>query len=229
MYKTGDMGRWLPDGAIEFLGRVDFQVKIRGFRIEPGEIESVLSAHGRVKEAVVIAREDPTGAKRLAAYLTPGGKGSAPDPGELTAFLKAKLPDYMIPSSYTVLDALPLTPSGKIDRKALPEPDSDRLRAHAFVAPGNETEEMIAEIWRELLHIENVGVHDNFFEMGGHSLFATVVASRLREKRRMKIPVKRLFEYPTISELADYIEALASPGESADPGAAGDEEIEISF
>ncbi|MCP4716598.1 MAG: amino acid adenylation domain-containing protein, partial [Deltaproteobacteria bacterium] len=141
LYKTGDLCRCLPDGNIEFMGRIDHQVKIRGFRIELGEIESVLSRHERVKEAVVIAREDQPGNKQLAAYLVPKKEDKAPEHSELREFLKAKLPDYMIPAAFVILAALPLTPNGKIDRKALPSPDLDLMREFEFVAPGNETEE----------------------------------------------------------------------------------------
>ncbi|MCP4628150.1 MAG: AMP-binding protein, partial [bacterium] len=145
LYKTGDLCRYLPDGNIEFLGRIDHQVKVRGFRIELGEIESVLSRHGQVKEAVVIAREDQPGNKQLAAYLVPKKEDKAPEHSDLREFLKAKLPDYMIPAAYVILESLPLTPNGKIDRKALPSPDPDLMRAHEFVGPRNETEEIIAE------------------------------------------------------------------------------------
>ncbi len=209
LYKTGDLCRRLPDGNIEFLGRIDHQVKIRGFRIELGEIESVLSRHEQVQETVVIAREDQPGNKQLVAYLTPKKQEKAPEPGELREFFQAKLPDYMIPAAFVILKNLPLTPNGKIDRKALPSPDLDLMREHEFVAPGNETEEIIAEIWKIVLEVEKVSVHDNFFEIGGHSLLATVVISRMQEMFKIKITIRSFFEFPTISEFGKYIETLS--------------------
>lgn len=213
IYKTGDLCRYLPDGNIEFLGRMDHQVKIRGFRIELGEIEAALREHTQVKEAVVIAREDQPGNKQLTAYLAPEEKEKTPEQSELRGFLKAKLPDYMIPSPFVTLEALPLTPNGKIDRKALPAPDRDLMREHAFAAPGNEMEEIISSIWKEVLNLEKVSVHDDFFVMGGHSLLAIVVVSRIQKKFSVRIPIKSIFDFPTISEFGEYMDQTISSAE----------------
>jgi len=214
-YKTGDLGRFLPDGNIEILGRIDNQVKIRGFRIELGEIELVLCQHPGVREAVVVAREDVPGDKRLVAYLVAASQNSSVS--EISGFLKAKLPEYMIPSIFMFLDALPSTPNGKIDRKSLPAPDRHRDGLEqAYVAPRSLTEEILAEIWADVLKLDRVGIHDNFFDLGGHSLKATQVVSRLRKMFQSEIPLRHLFEFPTIAELAAVISAseekqMASP------------------
>ena len=198
LYKTGDLARYLPDGNIEFLGRGDQQVKIRGFRIELGEIEAALRQHPVVREAAVLAREDPPGGpsaslrreKRLVAYVAAESTAE-----ELRRFLKDKLPEYMVPAHFVFLNSIPLTPNGKIDRKALPAPDRTRPELDkAFVAPRTPTEELLAEIWVQLLHLERVGVHDNFFDLGGHSLLATQAVSRIREVFQVEIPLRRLFE-----------------------------------
>jgi amino acid adenylation domain-containing protein len=202
MYRTGDRARYLPDGSIEFLGRLDDQVKIRGFRIELGEIEAALGEHASLREAVVLAWEDPPGDKRLVAYVVPA------DPAEvdvewLRPFLQTRLPDYMQPATYVVLEQLPLTPAGKLDRRALPAPQHGRdTAAHSFVAPRGALEEAIAEIWREVLRVEQVGVHDNFFAVGGHSLLATQVVARLSRLMQIELPLRRMFEAPTIAEFA---------------------------
>ncbi|KMO00654.1 AMP-binding enzyme, partial [Chromobacterium violaceum] len=160
LYKTGDLGRWLPDGSIEYLGRNDFQVKIRGFRIELGEIEAKLAACAGVKEAVVLAREDAPGDKRLVAYLT-AQPGATLEAAALRAALSQELAEYMVPSGFVVLEAFPLTPNGKLDRKALPAPDGSQLSSRAYAAPEGEAETTLAAIWRELLGVERVGRHDN--------------------------------------------------------------------
>jgi len=214
LYKTGDLARYLPDGNIEFLGRLDHQVKIRGFRVELEEVETVLAQHPKVREAVVLAREDnpadPSASlragKRLVAYVIPN-QGFAPTINELRSFLKEKLPEYMVPSAFVFLDTLPLTPNGKIDRKALPTPDQSRPELdQSFVAPRTPVEETIVEIWAEVLKVEKVGIHDNFFDLGGHSLLATQVMSRLREGLGVDLPLRALFEAPTIAELALRVE-----------------------
>jgi acyl carrier protein len=206
MYKTGDLARYLPDGNIEFLGRIDHQVKVRGFRIEPGEIEAVLGRHPGVRESVVLAREDEPGDRRLVAYVVPK-TGEIPIVGGLRRFLAEKLPDYMIPSSFVVLDALPLTPSGKVDRRALPAPDGVRPELEeTFAAPRTPIEQALAEIWCCILKLERIGVHDNFFELGGHSLLATQVISRLHEAFGVKLPLHSIFETPAISGLSMLIE-----------------------
>ena len=174
------MARYLPDGNIEFLGRIDNQVKIRGYRIELGEIESVLGQHPAIQEAVVLAREDSPGERRLVAYSV-AMEGDAPSARDLRGFLQHKLPEFMVPSVFIFLDALPLTPNGKLDRKALPVPDQTRAELEAaYVPPRNALEESLVNLWSEVLRIERIGVHDNFFELGGHSLLATQVISRIR-------------------------------------------------
>lgn len=205
LYKSGDLARYLPNGDIEFLGRRDHQVKIRGFRIELGEIETALGQHPAVKETVILAREDGPDEKRLVAYVVPDRK-QPPTISELHSFLKRKLPDHMVPSIFIMLDNLPLTSNGKIDRRALPLPDQTRPElSHAFVAPRTSTEEVLAGIWAEVLAVERVGIHDNFFELGGHSLLATQVMSRLRKAFQMELPLRRLFEVPTVAGLAEIL------------------------
>jgi amino acid adenylation domain-containing protein len=209
MYKTGDLARYLHDGNIEFLGRADHQVKIRGFRIELGEIEATLGQHPAVREAVVLAREDAPGEKRLVAYVVAESTAD-----ELRRFLKDKLPDHMVPAVFLLLDALPLLSNGKIDRQALPAPDRTRPELDkAFVAPRTPTEELLAEIWAQLLDLERVGVHDNFFDLGGHSLLATQLVSRMRETFQVEILLRRLFEVPTVAGLAESIEAARQAGQ----------------
>ncbi|WP_186032283.1 non-ribosomal peptide synthetase, partial [Burkholderia gladioli] len=200
LYRTGDLGRYLADGSIEYLGRADHQVKVRGFRIEPGEIEAALVAHAGVSEAVVIAREAAAGDMRLVAYLV-GAAEAVPDADVLRAHLRQSLPDYMVPSHFVVLDAMPLTGNGKLDRRALPEPDPSRGQ-HAYVEPRSGTERMLAAIWRELIGVDRVGAFDNFFELGGHSLLATRMIARLREVAGVELPLRTLFEAPTVEALA---------------------------
>jgi acyl carrier protein len=188
------------------LGRIDHQVKIRGFRIELGEVESVLGRHPAVEEAVVIAREDVTGDKRLVAYVVASHE-STPTFSELRSFLKEKLPDYMIPSAFVELDCLPLTPNGKVDRKGLPAPDNIRPELNAaYVVPRTETENAIANIWKEILKLKEIGIHDNFFDLGGHSLMATQILSRMNSLFQVNVKLRRIFETPTIEELAMIIE-----------------------
>ena len=192
MYKTGDLGRWLADGTIEYLGRNDFQVKIRGFRIELGEIESKLSACEGVREAVVLAREDQAGDKRLVAYVVPQA-GVELSVAALRESLSRELAEYMVPSAFVSLDAFPLTPNGKLDRGALPAPDGSAVLARAYEAPQGEIEEAIAAIWQELLGLERVGRHDHFFELGGHSLLAVQMVSRLRQTLSVDVPLRDVF------------------------------------
>jgi amino acid adenylation domain-containing protein len=200
MYRTGDLGRWLADGNIEFLGRNDFQVKIRGFRIELGEIEARLSEHEGVQEAVVLAREDTPGDKRLVAYYTAREQNSVGTEA-LRAHLAAKLPEYMVPPAYVRLESLPLTPNGKLDRKALPAPEGDAYVLRQYEAPQGAIEELLAGIWAELFNRERVGRHDNFFELGGHSLMAVTLVERLA-RAGLKADVRALFGTPTLAELA---------------------------
>ncbi len=201
LYRTGDRGRYLPDGQLEFLGRVDQQVKLRGFRIEPGEIEAVLCRHDAVRDAIVIARAEKNGEKRLIAYVV--GKVET---GELRRYLHERLPDYMVPAAWVTLDALPLTANGKVDRKALPAPDSQRPDlASAYIAPRSEIEQEIAAVWQEVLGIDDVGVTDNFFDLGGHSLQASQVHGKLRARFEKDLRLFELFQFPTIEAMAKYI------------------------
>jgi amino acid adenylation domain-containing protein len=212
MYRTGDQARYRADGAIEFLGRRDTQVKVRGFRIELGEIEATLAKHPAVRDCVVAAREDRAGRKSLVAWVL-GIEGQRPETATLKAFLKERLPEYMVPSAWVHLTALPLTPSGKVDRKALPAPDLDGPRED-FVPPRTPMEERVASIWQQLLGQSRVGAQDNFFELGGHSLLATQVVSRLRQALQVEVPVRTLFEAPTVAEFAGRLEALAGTGQA---------------
>jgi acyl-coenzyme A synthetase/AMP-(fatty) acid ligase/acyl carrier protein len=206
LYKTGDLVRYLPDGNIDFLGRLDHQIKLRGFRIELGEIETILSQHPAVMETVVIAQEDGTGDKRLVAYATLK-PGQTLDANAARSFSKEKLPSYMVPAEFVFLDRLPLTINGKIDRKALRPPDQSRPELRQlYVAHRNPVEEMITEIWGEVLKLDQIGVHDNFFELGGHSLLATQVMSRMRKVFQVELPLRSLFEMPTVAQLANEIE-----------------------
>ncbi|WP_045757272.1 non-ribosomal peptide synthetase, partial [Xanthomonas albilineans] len=207
IYRSGDLGRWRADGTIEFVGRNDHQVKIRGFRIELGEIEARLSAHADVRECVVVALEDATGSdKRLVAYWV-GAEGvtsDSVDADALRSWLSAILPDYMVPAAYVQLDRLPLTPNGKLDRKALPAPDVTAYAARAYEAPQGAIEQTIAAIWRDLLGLETIGRHDNFFTLGGHSLMAVQVVSRLKQAG-VEISIGDLFSNPVMMSLADYL------------------------
>jgi amino acid adenylation domain-containing protein len=211
LYRTGDRARYHPDGNIEFLGRVDHQVKLRGFRIELGEIEQVLGLHPNVREALVILREDAVSpgpiesGKQLVAYVVLGAK-PAFAMSELRQFLSEKLADYMVPSAFVALAALPLNANGKVDRTALPAPDRSSA-ADGFVAPRTPIEEQIAAVWRKVLGWDRVGIHDNFFELGGHSLMATQVASRLPESFGVQLPLRVLFEKPTVAQLAEWVAA----------------------
>ena len=217
LYKTGDLVRYRPDGNIEFLGRADNQVKLRGYRIELGEIETVLNEHPAVKYAVVVLHErDSSAEKSLVSYVLPRRQSTALVPG-LRNFLERKLPEYMIPSVFVILEALPLSPNGKVDRQQLPQPDHTRPQLAArLVAPRTEIQELIAQIWREILKVKNLDIHDNFFEVGGHSLLAVQVVSRLREAFNREIPLRVLFESPTIYGLASCIEGFIRGGRAPD-------------
>lgn len=206
LYKSGDLARYLPNGDIEYLGRIDHQVKLRGFRIELGEIETALVEHPAVREAVVLIREDIPSEKQLVAYLIPRFYPGPLAP-ELYRFLKQKLPDYMIPSAFVSLDALPLTPNGKIDRRGLPAPTITRLEwDQPFVAPHTSTEQSLAEIWAAVLGLERMGINQNFFEAGGHSLLATQVMARIHQTFGFELPLRCLFEAPTIAEFAALVD-----------------------
>ena len=214
MYRTGDLARYLENGNVEFLGRADDQVKIRGFRIELGEIESVLSQHSGVKQAVVLARLDERGEKRLLGYVVARDANLTTD--TLRTYLKEQLPEYMVPAALMLLPKLPLNANGKIDRQALPEPE--QVQTKAYVAPRTPTEELVASIWAEVLRRDRVSTEDNFFDLGGHSLMATQIVSRIREKFHVELAMRILFEKPTISGLAQAVEAAQQDGsESAEP------------
>jgi amino acid adenylation domain-containing protein len=221
LYRTGDLARWLRDGNVEYLGRLDQQVKVRGFRIELGEIETALQEHEGVRQAVVTAREDETGDKRLVAYVVTEKAGTETENGNNNAWLQIsglrehllrKLPEYMVPSAYVEMEKLPLNHNGKIDRKSLPEPERARPEQE-YVAPRNVTEETLCRLWQEILRRDRMGIHDNFFRIGGHSLLAAQLATRIRESFKMDIPLRRIFEVPTIAQLAEAIDqAVQSAG-----------------
>ncbi len=205
LYRTGDRVRRRPDGRLEFLGRTDAQVKVRGFRIEPGEVEAELARHPALRECAVVAREDEPGAVRLVAYVAPADGAQAPDAAELRRFLGASLPAYMVPAAFVALDTLPLTASGKLDRRALPAPDGAAVDAGE--APRTPVEEIVAGIFAEVLKRDRVGIHEGFFDLGGHSLLATQAMSRLRAALHVDLPLRVLFEAPTVAALARRVEA----------------------
>ncbi|MGJ5676043.1 MAG: amino acid adenylation domain-containing protein [Nostochopsis sp.] len=205
LYKTGDLARYLPNGEIEYIGRIDNQVKIRGFRIELGEIEAVITQHPAVREAVVVVSEDSGDSKRIVAYVVPQ-KEQTLTISELRNFLESKLPNYMIPGAFVILEALPLTPNGKVDRKALPIPELTQISSSNIILPSTPIENLLADIWAEILGIEKIGINNNFFELGGHSLIATRVNSQIRQVFQVELPLRCLFEKPTIAELAKEIE-----------------------
>jgi acyl-coenzyme A synthetase/AMP-(fatty) acid ligase/acyl carrier protein len=205
LYRTGDLVRRLPDGGLQFLGRADGQVKIRGFRIELGEIESALSRHPGVREAVASVWTSPGGEKRLVAYVVQG-EGEGFTTTQLKAHLRAALPESMIPASFVVLDGLPVDPNGKVDRRSLPAPGTDRPDlAEDFVAPRSELERTLAGVWQEVLELERVGVRDNFFDLGGDSLSLLRAHGQLQKVLGREIPLVELFEFPTVSALAEHV------------------------
>jgi amino acid adenylation domain-containing protein len=201
LYRSGDLARFMADGNIELMGRADFQVKVRGFRVETGEIESLLISRDDVKECVVVLREDRPGEKRLVAYCVAAGSQEL-SPTELRKTVASTLPDYMVPSAFVQLDRLPTTPNRKIDRKALPAPDGERQLEDVYVAPGNSTEQKITAVWQEVLGLDKIGIHDNFFDLGGHSLLIVQAQKKLCDIFEQDIPIVQLFEHPTISTLA---------------------------
>jgi acyl-CoA synthetase (AMP-forming)/AMP-acid ligase II len=238
LYRTGDLGRYLPDGNVAFQGRVDQQVKIRGFRIELGEIEAVLAQHPGVRETVVLAStaqedlaDDPAAPSRadkhLVAYVVLD-QAVAPTPQEMRRFLGEKLPQYMIPAAFVALDAFPLTPNGKIDRRALPAPDRDQIeRESVYVASSTPYEEILVEVWEEVLGLKEIGVRDNFFSLGGHSLLATQVVSRVRDHLEIELPVRSIFEAPTIAGMALYVERALIAGSKVQSRSIETEEASI--
>ncbi|MDB6015101.1 MAG: amino acid adenylation protein, partial [Gammaproteobacteria bacterium] len=227
MYKTGDLGRWRADGAIEFLGRNDQQVKIRGFRIELGEIESQLGQHELVREAIVVAREDVPGDKRLVAYVVPESTAGAPprvNIESLRVHLQTVLPEYMVPSAFVVLERLPIAPNGKLDRRSLPAPDSDAYVSGRYEAPRGKVEQILADIWRDVLRVDRVGRQDNFFAMGGHSLLAMRVTARVRQLLGAQATPRLLFSAPSLEGYAKSIETLTWLKNVALSGSAASEE-----
>lgn len=204
MYNTGDLARWRNDGNLEYLGRNDQQVKIRGFRIEIGEIEAALQEHENVQQAVVIAREDQVGEKRLVAYVV--HKAGDLRASELREHLQGKLPEYMVPGAYVQMEKLPLNHNGKIDQKKLPKPDGN-IREQEYTGPRNPTEEALCRLWQEVMRVERVGIHDNFFTLGGHSLMAVQVISRIKSEFAMEMPLSVLFAAPTVARMAEHIAA----------------------
>ncbi|HEX8246534.1 MAG TPA: condensation domain-containing protein, partial [Longimicrobium sp.] len=206
LYRTGDLARWRPDGTIEYLGRMDHQVKVRGFRIELGEIEARLREHAAVRECAVLAREDAPGQTRLVAYVVADESAAA---DVLRAHLGQALPEHMVPAAYVRLDALPLTPNGKLDRRALPAPEDDAYAARAHEAPVGHTEQALAEIWAEVLGLERVGRHDNFFALGGHSLLGVQVISRVRQVLGVEAKLGQIFTRPVLADFARELETAA--------------------
>jgi amino acid adenylation domain-containing protein len=232
LYRTGDVARWLTDGQLEFLGRVDEQVKVRGFRVEPGEVESALHACEGVRDVAVVAREDVPGARRLVAYMV-AGDGPPPTAASLRERLRARLPEYMVPSAFVFLEELPRTPTGKVSRRALPAPEpAANTPGASHVAPRTPTEELLARLWCELLGLESVSVADNFFDLGGHSLLATQLISRVRESFSVELPLRSIFESPTVEGLARRVEAALRGGAaSAQPlvPVSREEDLPLSF
>jgi acyl-coenzyme A synthetase/AMP-(fatty) acid ligase/acyl carrier protein len=215
LYRTGDLGRWRPDGEIEYLGRLDFQVKLRGLRIELGEIDAALRDHADVADAVCALRQDAPAGARIVAYIV--ARGATPTAAVLRTWLGERLPDYMVPTAWVFLAALPLSPAGKVDRRALPAPQVDRVAER--VAPRDGDEETVLAIWREVLGRDDIGMTDDFFEVGGHSLVATRVMTRLRERAGVTLPLRVLFQHPTAEALAAALRAERARG--AAPIAAG--------
>ncbi|MCC2252766.1 condensation domain-containing protein, partial [Virgibacillus sp. AGTR] len=215
LYRTGDLARWLPNGELEYLGRMDNQVKVRGYRIELGEIESRLISHPAIKEAVVVAREDEMNQKYLCAYIV---AKDFVDKAEVRTYVKEGLPDYMVPAYYMELQTIPLTHNGKVNRKALPKPEMQYI-TNAYEAPQTTTQKKLVIIWQHVLGVDTIGIHDNFFDLGGHSLKATMVMGEIHKALEISVPLKEIFNRPTIQELSDYIETegLINPYEQIEP------------
>jgi acyl carrier protein len=225
LYKTGDLVRHLLDGNIEFLGRIDNQVKIRGFRVELEEIEQALRSHSGITDAVVVLHEHSDGDKRLVAYVVTN-IDAQPAIGELRTFLKEKLPSYMVPAIFETVEALPLMPSGKINRRALPEPRlQDRQMDETFVGPRTPIEQLLADVWSDVLKLDRISIHDNFFELGGHSLLAAKVVSNVRNELEVELCMVDVFQAPTIASLALLLCPRRAQGESEDDLAALLEEL----
>lgn len=204
LYKTGDLARYLPNGNIEYLGRIDYQVKIRGYRVELAEIEAILVSHPQVQQAVVIVWEEPSDLEQLVAYIV--SKQSFLKESQFRQFLQQKLPDYMVPSSIIMLEAMPLTPNGKINRQALPTPSNSIKQSDNFIPPRNVVELQLAQIWSEVLVIDRIGIKDNFFELGGHSLLAVRLMVKIQQHFQNNLPLATLFQSPTIEQLANLLQ-----------------------
>ncbi|WP_445327111.1 amino acid adenylation domain-containing protein [Xenorhabdus sp. PB30.3] len=228
MYKSGDLGRWLPDGNIEYLGRNDFQVKLRGFRIELGEIEARLVQCDGVREAVVLIREDEPNQKRIVAYLRPE-EDTELEPAELRRQLAQHLTDYMLPGAFIMLETFPLTPNGKLDRQALPAPDSSAVATRDYAAPVGETEITLARIWQDLLGLEQIGRYDHFFELGGHSLLAIQLTARIRQVLKRELPLQQLFDQPRLMDLAQELTDVATTSQMTIPVADRSQPLPLSF
>ena len=217
MYKTRDRARYLPDGVIQFLGRSDNLIKIRGQRIEPAEIEAVLEQHPDLREVIVLARETNGGNKYLAAYVVPI-QGKAPTREDLQVYLRDKLPEYMIPAAFVMLDALPLNPHGKVDRRALPAPEQIRMGSEGtYVGPMTPTQKELVQIWEELLEVRPIGIQDNFFELGGHSLLAVQLVYQIEKIWGRKITTATLLAEPTIENLANVLEGTENADQDVIP------------
>ncbi len=221
MYRTGDLARRLPDGQIAFLGRVDEQVKIRGYRVEPGEIATVLGQHASVKTCVVVPGEDEQGEKQLIAYVVPAA-GAELKAGELRDHLRQRLPDYMTPAEFVAIESMPVTANGKVDRAALPSANGNRLHSEAYVAPRTAVEEELVKILAPLLKLDRVGVNDNFFLLGGHSLLGTQLIARVSETFGVDLTLLKLFDHPTVAEMSSEIEELILAKVGTEPELAGD-------
>jgi acyl carrier protein len=224
LYRSGDLGRWRPDGDLEHRGRIDHQVKVRGFRIEPGEVEAALAAHPAVAASAVVARPDAAGDHRLTAYIV--AADDALSAAELRVFLKERLPEHMVPSAFVFLDALPLNANGKLDRAALPAPGGERAAPEAPAVPCSPLEERLAAIWAEVLEVGSVGARDDFFELGGYSLLAVRLLHRVREVFGVEVPLGRLFDDPTVAGLAAVL-AEIGPATVSGPAEPGAEEMEM--
>jgi acyl-coenzyme A synthetase/AMP-(fatty) acid ligase/acyl carrier protein len=226
MYKSGDLARWRQDGTIEYLGRNDDQIKIRGFRVELGEIEAQLSSLDQVEQAIVVAREDILHQKRLVAYVVPKHAANAASADALRTQLEASLPPYMVPSAFVTMTELPLSANGKVDRDALPAPQASAYRSRAFEAPSGELEQAISTIWQELLGVERPGRHDHFLELGGDSLTATQVGTRIQAQLSIDIAVSAVFEFPILRELAEQVAEMRQASWQERIAAVGDGDME---
>jgi acyl carrier protein len=218
LYRTGDLVRWSRDGELEYVGRIDHQVKVRGFRVETGEVEAVLRRHAEVKDVIVVPRGEPV---QLVAYVVADQRAGLAS--EWRAHLRSQLPEFMVPSAFVVLDAIPLLPNGKRNIKALPDVGAEHAGGENYTAPSTPTEARICALWQELLKLKRVGVLDNFFELGGHSLLATRMVSALRQQFDLEIPLREVFNLQTVSELSAYIDAESELARGLD-GAGSDPE-----